>query len=380
MKPRTLRQVAKNALREVQSSFSSQQGLLPPEDEEEWASVTEELRLLVRKRSNATLLLLGPFFAFLLTFWAIPLGFGVDLSLQSKETSLVHAEQAPAPSISSGANFDSMMEREEKKQKALDDETPPEPTQAYVGGANYSKVWNDLQFRKAVRNTIVYVIAIVLVVLPLAFLLAVLIRNSFRAARSPLSLALLLPALTLPAVLGTLFHLVFHGRQGILNQLVVTPLGFDAVNWMMDPAFILPAMVTQAVWRWTGFITLFYLCAMEAIPKVQYEAARVEGAGWGQTLRSVTLPGVRHVTIFSGIFLGVDAIASFAGSYSLLGGSGGTMDAGLLLVTYVYKLSSPSGGQLDYPAATAVSLLVAPIMALGAWLILGFTKRGESAP
>jgi multiple sugar transport system permease protein len=324
-------------------------------------------------------LLLGPFFAFLLLFWLIPLGFGINLSLQSKEASLNTADEIYQAPMGPGVSWDQRLAEEELKNEDSSLSNAPRSDPEYVGIANYSKIWNDLQFRKAIHNTILYMVALIIITLPLSFLLALLIRNSFRSTQSAISLALLLPALTLPAILGTLFHLVFHGKQGILNQLVVMPLGFPPVNWMMDPTFILPAMALQAIWRWTGFITLFYLCALEAIPKVQYEAARLEGAGWRQTLTSVPLPGVRHVTIFAGIFLGVDAIASFSGAYSLLGGSGGTMDAGLLLVTYVYKLASPSGGQLDYPAATAASLLVAPIVALAAWLILHFTKQRETA-
>ncbi|MFP6855373.1 MAG: sugar ABC transporter permease, partial [Opitutales bacterium] len=315
----------------------------------------------------------------LLLFWLIPLGFGINLSLQSKEASLNTADEIYQAPMGPGVSWDQRLAQEELKNEDSSPSNAPQPDSEYVGIANYSKIWNDLQFRKAIHNTILYMVALIIITLPLSFLLALLIRNSFRSTQSAISLALLLPALTLPAILGTLFHLVFHGKQGILNQLVVMPLGFPPVNWMMDPTFILPAMALQAIWRWTGFITLFYLCALEAIPKVQYEAARLEGAGWRQTLTSVTLPGVRHVTIFAGIFLGVDAIASFSGAYSLLGGSGGTMDAGLLLVTYVYKLASPSGGQLDYPAATAASLLVAPIVALAAWLILHFTKQRETA-
>ena len=313
------------------------------------------------------LLLLGPFFGFLLVFWLIPLFFGVDLSLQSREHSMGYSEPAPVQSWQPGMSFDDIVS------------APEEPVEKYVGSSNYSKVWKDVKFHKALRNTAKYTFAVISVVLPLAFVLALLIRNSFRFARPALSLTLLLPALTLPAVLATLFHLVFHGRHGILNQVVITPLGFEAINWQLDPAFILSAVVLQAVWRWTGFITLFYLCAMEAIPKVQYEAARLEGSGWWRTLGTVTLPGVRHVGVFAGIFLGVDAIASYAGAYSLHGPSGGTLDAGLLMVPYVYQLGSASGGQLDYPAAAAATLMVAPVMALIAWLVLTASKRRETS-
>ncbi len=328
-------------------------------------------------------LLLGPFFGFLLFFWAIPLGLGVDLALQNPDYVPEHRDEAsPADrsgggqggGASSGGSVDWL-------NVSWEPEAKPAPVEKYVGLDNFSYVAGDPKFHKALRNTAVYVAATIAIVLPLAFFLAHFLRQVPACVRPVLSFLLLLPGLCLPGVLSTLFHLFFHGREGALNQFLVLPLGLEPVNWMMNPTFVLPALVLQAVWRWTGFVTLFFLCGMAAVPKTYYEAARVEGAGTWRTLWSVTFPAVRHVAVFAAIFLVVDGFASFSGAYNLLAGSGGILDSGLLLVTYVYQVAFPGGsGQFDFPAAAAMSLLVVPLTALLLFSLLFVRPRaGVSA-
>ena len=99
---------------------------------------------------------------------------------------------------------------------------------------------------------------------------------------------------------------------------------------------------------------------MRAIPKWQFETARLEGATGGQIIQSVLLPGVRHLLWFAAVFLLVDGVAAFSGAYNLLGGSGGVLDAGLLFVTYAYQVAFPGGsGRFDLPLASAMSVMVA---------------------
>ena len=325
---------------------------------------------------TALVLLLGPFFAFLLAFWAMPLAYGMDLSLQSPDyrPDFDHASTDNTQKQSSwapGQSWDDLVG---------EDESSAEPIEKYVGWANYLHLLDNSKFHKALWNTFVYCLSVIALVVPLAFLLAQILFVGTARTRPILSLILLLPALTLPGILGTLFHLVFHGKNGVLNQVLIMPLGFEPINWMLDPSFILPAMVMQTLWRWTGFITLFFLCGMETIPKMQFEAARLEGANSWRTMRIVTWPGVRHIAIFAAIFLAVDSVASFSGAYGLLGGSGGTADAGLLLVTYVYQVGFPGGsGVHDFPTAAAMSLLIAPAMAFATWLFFSISQPGKQS-
>jgi ABC-type sugar transport system permease subunit len=267
--------------------------------------------------------LLLPFFLGLIVFWLVPVLHGVWLSLSSDTLY--------------GASH-------------------------FVGGEHYRNLWGDERYAKALTNTALFTLASIGLILPLALFLAHLMRQALKPWRPVLTFVLLLPGLTPPAVLALLYLLVFYGENGLLNQWVVMPLGLQAVDWLKDPAFILPALVLQSIWRWTGFITFFLLAGMEAIPKVYYEAAHFETSSRSKVFLKITLPLLRPVLLFVGVYLLVDSFAMFSGAYVLLGGSGGTADAGLLLVSYVYKTAFSDG---HFGSAAAMSLAVVPVL-LGA--------------
>tara|TARA_A100001388_G_C28762114_1_gene498419 strand:+ start:1434 stop:2366 length:933 start_codon:yes stop_codon:yes gene_type:complete len=291
-------------------------------------------------------MLLGPFLGLWLLFWLVPLLLGVDLSLQNAawHSEAVHQNQYANAS-------------------------------KYVGSYNFQRVAEDPKFYKAVRNSTYYVVGTVLLILPLAFALALSLRGMNRLPRGVFVFCLMVPGLAMPGVLSTLFYLFFHGRTGALNHYLIIPLGLKPINWMMDPHFILPSMILQSIWRWTGMVTLFFLCGMESVPRWQLEAARLEGAGTWLKIRSIWIPSIRNLGLFAGVFLAVDGFASFSGAYVLLGGSGGILDSGLLFVTYVYQVAFPGGGgRFDFPAAAAMSLMVAPALALLLFLTLRLRK------
>jgi ABC-type sugar transport system permease subunit len=274
------------------------------------------------QRPRTAYLLLLPFFVFFVVFWLVPLLGGLRMSFYSNELY---------------------------------------GTSRFVGGDHYRALLADPRYFKALRNTALYASYSIGCILPLAVLLAHLLQSAWRSIRPFLTFLLLLPALTPPAVLALLFLLVFHGREGLLNQLIVLPLGFKAVNWLKDPSFILPALVLQTVWRWTGFITLFVLAGMDGIPRVLYDAARMSTESRWHLFRTVTYPFLKPVLVFSAVYLMVDAFSLFSGAYVLLGGSGGTADAGLVLVSYIYQQAFTFG---KFGTASAISLSVAPFLLL----------------
>ena len=319
---------------------------------------------LSQQDKASILWLLAPFFGLWIVFWLVPLILGIDLSLQSPTYLAPHRVAIESPV-------------QESTQFSLDWNSPQkiigeQSSQAkYIGLKNFSNVLEDAKFYKALRNTSIYVTGSILVIIPFAFTLSLCLFQLPRISRGLLVFCLMIPGLALPGVLSTLFYLFFHGRTGALNQYFVVPLGFDPVNWMMDPSFIMPSLIMQAVWRWTGMVTLFFLCGLEAIPRWQWEVAKVEGAGTWLTVRKILIPNLWHLALFAMVFLVVDGFASFSGAYNLLGGSGGILDSGLLLVTYVYQVAFPGGsGRFDFPGAAAMSLLVVPVTALILFVIL----------
>lgn len=284
-----------------------------------------------RRISNSPLWLLAPFFGLFVLFWLAPLIGGVKLSLET----------------------DSLF-----------------GTPEFAGLANYRAVLDDPRFLKALRNTLTYTLASIIVIVPLALLLAEALHRCWPRLKGVLSFILLLPGLTPPAVLALLFLLVFHGRNGLLNRWFVLPLGFAPIDWLKDPAWIMPALVIQAAWRWLGMITFFLLAGRESLPRPLYEVAALETNRSWPVFRGVTLPLLRHVIVFVCVYLVVDAFAMFSGAYVLLGGSGGTADAGLLLINYTYQQAFSFG---RFGTAAAMSLTVAPLL-LG---VLGLCLLGK---
>jgi ABC-type sugar transport system permease subunit len=133
----------------------------------------------------------------------------------------------------------------------------------------------------------------------------------------------------------------------------------------------MPAIVIQAVWRWTGFMTFFLLCALNARPRDVLDAAAIDGVNIWQRFYKITLPLISPTITFCLIYLLVDCFAQFAGSYVLFGGSGGTNDAGLLLVTYAYQKAFVGGG---FGSGAAVSLSILPWLA-GMLILVALAPR-----
>jgi ABC-type sugar transport system permease subunit len=188
----------------------------------------------------------------------------------------------------------------------------------------------------------------------------------------------MLPGLTPPAVLAFLYLLVFNGPHGMLNLLTAAPLGLPMIDWIRDPRIIKVSLVLLAVWRWSGFATLILLSALEGIPKTYFDVARAEGAGAWTLFRRVSLPMLSHVLAFLAVFLFLDACVLFEGAYLLLGGSGGSLDAGLLLVAYAYQTAFSLG---RFGTAAAMGFSLAPFLMAAVWILLGRGRmRSEREP
>jgi len=290
--------------------------------------------------------LFGPFLILWFIFWLVPLFTGLELSFTGHVSEMA----------SDGAKVG--------EYKAT--------------WGNYQAALGDAKWVKSLGNTTLFVVGSITSTLTLSFFLASVIFRMHRVSQAICLFLLIVPSLALPGTLAKLFYLFFHGKSGVLNQFLVMPLGFQPVNWMMNPDWILPCLVFQSVWRWTGLITLLLFCGMQAIPRWQFETGSLEGANRGMVLQTILFPGVRHLLWFAAIFLLVDGVAAFSGAYNLLGGSGGVLDAGLLFVTYVYQVAFPGGsGRFDLPLASAMSLAVAiATTGIASFLIWNSSKKG----
>jgi ABC-type sugar transport system permease subunit len=297
-----------------------------------------------KEKSSSLVFLIGPFLLLWAFFWLVPLigSFEESLSLSPQLVGKIAAEEKSV-------------------------------------WMNYERALSDGKFIQSLENTLIFVASTVAITLSIGFFLASALFGLPKLLRGFCLFLLLIPSLALPGTLASLFYLFFHGKSGALNQFLIIPLGLEPINWMIDPGWILPCLIFQSVWRWTGLITLLLYCGMRAIPSWQFEVARLEGATSWNRLSTIVYPGVKHLLFFGGIFLFVDGVAAFSGAYNLLGGSGGVLDAGLLFVTYAYQVAFPGGaGRFDLPLATAMCILVAVSTVFISWFCIHFHKQKHS--
>lgn len=260
----------------------------------------------------------------------------------------------------------------------------------YVSIDNYTYVWSDDVFLKALSNTTIYTLSNLVLILPIGFFIAAKLQGFPKKAQMVLSLIFVLPILTPPSVLSWIFLMVFHGKEGLLNSWFITPMfngvdgwlgpwlgvnkSFVYINWLKDPNYIMSALVMQSCWRWVGIVVFLFHCAWSSLPSEVLQAAKMDGATGFKLHTKIIFPLLVPIFSFCGVMLIIDGVAYFSGAYFLLGQSGGTGNAGLMLVTHLYNQGF-RWGYLGDACAIAISLI--PLW-VGLIAFLMLVKRKES--
>ncbi|OXM83821.1 carbohydrate ABC transporter permease [Paenibacillus rigui] len=227
--------------------------------------------------------------------------------------------------------------------------------ETFIGLDNYRKLWNP-DFIKAITNNFSYTFWTLLVLIPGPMVLAVLLNAKLTPARNFFRSALFIPALTSVVVAGAIFRLIFGELDGSLMNSVLQLFGLSSQKWLLQQNTAMLAMVLLAAWRWMGINILYYLSALQSIPRDLYESAKIDGAGiWNQFIR-ITVPMLRPITIYVLTISIYGGFAMFTESYMLWAGKPSPQNIGLTIVGYIYQ----QGFQyfnLGFGAAIGVALL-----------------------
>jgi multiple sugar transport system permease protein len=167
----------------------------------------------------------------------------------------------------------------------------------FVGLANWKSVLGENPlFYPALRNSLwlvaVMVPARTVVGLGLG-LLVMRIKRGVGAFRT----LLYLPYLAPPVAATLAFVFLLNPGTGPVNQ-GLDRIGISAPNWFSDPATAKPALTLLAVWG-VGDLMIIFLASLLDVPREQYEAATLDGAGAFQQFRYVTLPTIRPIILFA---------------------------------------------------------------------------------
>ncbi len=205
----------------------------------------------------------------------------------------------------------------------------------WVGFSNYPQVLQDVSFRNATVNTIWYAAASLFVVCPLALLLAVALNARRVRAKDLLRAGYFIPIVLSPVIVSLMFTILFDKEFGLVNAVLWGVLGIRPINWLGAPEWARVVIVVIIVWRWVGYIMIYFLAGLQNIPRELYEAAQVDGAGTWRQFVNITLPLLRPVTAFVAVVVLIGSSQIFEEPYILTGGGPG--EATLSIANYIQR-------------------------------------------
>lgn len=230
--------------------------------------------------------------------------------------------------------------------------TNPEPVWAGLDG--YSRLFHDSQFAQALWRTVLWTFGTVALELVIALPLALLLNRSFRLNGLLIGLVLL-PWITPSIVVAYTWRWLLDGSYGAVHAVFESLNLVGERSMLSDPQLALPAVILMSAWKGAPFLVVALLATLKSIPPDLYEAAAIDGAGWGRQFRDITLPLLRNVTMVTCLVLGIMAFYSFDIIWVLT--KGGPANTTELVGVYLFR-SFFERLEFSYAAVMGVAMLV----------------------
>lgn len=263
---------------------------------------------------------------------------------------------------------------------------------SFAGLDNFVTLFtNDPLFWSSLVLTLEYVVLNLFLQLVLGMALALLLSNKFRG-RNVVNTVLLIPVMTTPIVVATLWKYLLDLNNGGINVLLERTLGVGPFPWLTNQPlpflnllppdvggwlaqhlnlnYALLSITIVNVWQWTPFVFLLLYAGLQALPQELYEAARVDGASYWQQFRHITYPMLTPVITVVLLVRLVDLMKVFDQVWALFGNA----PFARTLNIHIYTLGMMNQ---DYGMGAALSVVTFGLSLLISIAFL-FARRGRS--
>ncbi len=237
------------------------------------------------------------------------------------------------------------------------------PSKPFVGLQNFRLLAHDPSFGRAAVNTLRYVLVGIPAQIALGLVLALALQriNRFRGLFRALYF---MPFVTPIVAAAWVWQWMYSQNFGPLNGLLAA-LRLPLQPFLRSPAQSLYAVTAMTVWQFLGFQVVIFLAGLEAIPRVYYEAAAVDGASGWRLFRHMTVPLLNPTLVFSAVYGTIVYLQLFTQVLNMtFGDQGGPLASTLTMVLYVYQLGFQRFKMGEAAAATAVLFAVILVITL----------------
>ena len=226
----------------------------------------------------------------------------------------------------------------------------------FGGLANYQRLLTDSTFKKALFNTLLFLIVQVPVMILLALVISSMLNNKKLKCRGLFRTAIFLPCVTSLVAYSTIFKSLF-ANDGFINALLLNlNIIEQPIAWITDPTFARILIILAITWRWTGYNMIFYLSGLQSIDDSVYEAASIDGATGFQKFRYMTLPLLKPIILFTTINSTIGTLQLFDETMNIT--QGGPANATITISQYIYNLLFKYQPNFGYAAAVSYVIVV----------------------
>ena len=276
-------------------------------------------RKLMMRETVTSYLFLAPFLAFFIMFVVYPMFMCVYTSF-----------------------FDSTMGRED----------------IFIGFQNYVELFQDQEFLKALRNTVVIVVVSVPVTCVFSLWVASAIAKMPVAATSIFRVIFYLPVVTGSVAVTMVWKWMYNNYSGLFNYIgTSTGLLSENINWLGDPKYALGCIILILLTTSVGQPIVLYVSALDNVDKALVEAAEVDGATQMQAFWRIKWPQIMPTTLYILVITTINSFQCFALISLLTQGGSDTMTIMYYIYYNAFKL-------YRYGYGNAMGVILAIIIAI----------------
>ncbi|HWT80933.1 MAG TPA: sugar ABC transporter permease, partial [Candidatus Methylomirabilis sp.] len=175
-----------------------------------------------------------------------------------------------------------------------------------------------------------------------------------------------LPMMATPVSIALIWQMMFHPQLGVLNYLL-SLIRVPPQKWVFASQSVIPTLALVETWQWTPFVMLIVLGGIASLPEEPFEAARIDGASFLQSVFYITLPLLWPYIMIAIILRAIDALKSFDIIYVITQGGPGTASETLNIFLYLQAFAFYNVGFAS--AVVVVFFLLILGMSVGLLLI-----------
>ena len=229
----------------------------------------------------------------------------------------------------------------------------------WAGISNFTRLADDIFFKAALKNTIIYCVGTVPLTMIASLALAIVLNQKVKGRGIFRTLAFFPYVASLVAI-TSVWKMLFHPSKGPVNNLLYNVFGVAQENlpqWFTG-GLVLVSMILFSVWKYMGYYMVIYLAGLQGISSELYEAASLDGAGTWAKFRYVTWPQLSSTTFFVVVMLTINCFKVYDIAIMLAGGGSGELTtSSTVLVYYIYQKAFIDW-DLGYSSAVAMVLFL----------------------